>query len=113
MQASDEVDYMLITVTHNDESYGTVECAYQMKLVEIVADIMDIPNQDVHSQYKLSVNTLKKWKDLLFSNCPITFTPKEVGLIIESEDDMKHKLKLNDQQSPYRNHPHQDVYLLM
>tara|TARA_X000000950_G_scaffold237269_1_gene288749 strand:+ start:6339 stop:7256 length:918 start_codon:yes stop_codon:yes gene_type:complete len=100
MQASDAVDYMLITVTQEDEVNGNVECAYQMKLVDIVSDVMNIPPQDVHSQYKLTVNTLKKWKEFLFANCPITFRPTDSGLVITCEDDMKHKLKLNDEITP-------------
>lgn len=100
MQASDAVDYMLITVTQEDDVNGNVECAYQMKLVDIVSDVMNIPEQDIHSQYKLSVNTLKKWKEFLFEKCPMTFTPKESALTITCENEMKHKLKLTDEITP-------------
>jgi len=100
MQASDAVDYMLITVTQEDEVNGNVECAYQMKLVDIVSDVMNIPDQEVHSHYKLSVNTLKKWKEFLFEKSPMTFVPKENALTITCENEMKHKLKLTDEIAP-------------
>ena len=100
MQASDDVDYMLVTVTQEDDVNGNVECAYEIKLVDIVSDVMNIPDQAIHSQYKVSVNTLKKWKEFLFGNCPITFTPKEEKLTIYCEDDMRHKLKLTDELEP-------------
>lgn len=97
MQASDAVDYILITVIQEDEKHGKVECAYQMKLVEIVSDVMQVPEPAVHSEYKLTVATLKKWKDFIFSNCEyVTFTPKQNQLTLESEDENKHKLKLTD-----------------
>lgn len=100
MQASDNIDYILITVTQEDCVNGNVECLYQMKLVNIVSDIMNIPDQDVHSQYKLTVNTLKKWKEFLFATCPITFIPNDSGLKLFCEDDMKHKLELTDEIKP-------------
>lgn len=100
IEASDVKDYMMITVSQEDEINGNVECAYQMKLVEIVSDVLHIPDQDVHSQYKVTVNTLKKWKEFLFANCPITFKPMESGLKMYCQDEMKHKLTLNDELNP-------------
>lgn len=100
IEASDAKDYMLITVSQEDEINGNVECAYQMKLVDIVSDVLSIPDQDVHSQYKVTVNTLKKWKEFLFANCPITFMPMESGLKMFCQDEMKHKLTLNDDINP-------------
>lgn len=100
IEASDVEDYMMITVSQEDEINGNVECAYQMKLVEIVSDVLHIPDQDVHSQYKVTVNTLKKWKEFLFANCPITFKPMESGLKMYCQDEMKHKLTLNDELNP-------------
>jgi hypothetical protein len=102
MHASDSIDYLAITVTQEDALNGNVVCAYQMKLMEIVFEFMDIPNQDIHSQYKLSVNTLKKWKEFLFEKSPITFLPEESELTITCENELNHKLKLTDEISPSR-----------
>ena len=98
MQASEAVDYMLITVTQKLDDEKQIECAYQMKLVNMVSAFLDIPYQPIHSLYKLSPGTLKKWKAFLFGECKfLNFTPKEDALMLESETDMKHKLKLTDE----------------
>lgn len=99
MESSEESDKMDITVLiEGDEKSGNVKCSYEMKLVHIDSDFMNIPNQDVHSKYKLTVETLKKWKQFLFSDCAyLTFTPHEDSLKIKSENDLKDKMTLTDQ----------------
>ena len=100
MSATDEGEAKMdISITiDGDERSGNVQCAYEMKLVDITSDFMHIPDQHVHSKYTLSVNTLKKWKQFLFTDCSfITFTPEKEALKIQSENDLKDKLTLTDE----------------
>lgn len=111
MAASEDEDKMHISITiDGDETSGNVQCSYEMKLVDITSDFMNIPDQHVHSKYKLSVETLKKWKQFLFSDCAyLTFTPEEAALKIQSENDLKDRLTLTDEISPLTWHESAEV----
>jgi len=64
IEGQDGKDTIVVTITQESEEDGKYVSSYILKMVEIVSDMMNIPVQDVHSRFKLTKATLKKWKDL-------------------------------------------------
>ena len=96
IEGQDGKDTIVVTITQESEEDGKYVSSYILKMVEIVSDMMNIPVQDVHSRFKLTKATLKKWKDLLYDDAPVTFTPGKDGIFIECTDDNRNKVKLLD-----------------
>lgn len=86
-----EKDYVEITIQNNKDKFL---CTYNIRLIDISADLVDIPAVDAQYAYQVPCAILKKWKEHVYDihKASMKFTPAPTGILIESNLDEQNKV---------------------
>lgn len=91
IKASETDDDINVTITDNANTYE-----YTLKSLDLTSSVMQIEKKKIQSKYKVSTETLKRWKNVLY-NGQVSFCPSKKSIEIKSKDDNRNGVRLTEQ----------------
>lgn len=91
LKYNEKNDYVEITIQNSKEKFL---CTYNIRLIDISADLVEIPTVAPQYGYTVPCSILKKWKEHVYDihKAPMKFTPAPTGILIESNLDEQNKV---------------------
>lgn len=91
IEASETDDNINVTITDNNNVYE-----YTLKSLDLTSSVMEIGRKPIQSKYKVSTETLKRWKNVLY-NGQVSFCPSKKSIEIKSKDENRNGVRLIEQ----------------